>query len=161
MRNMSTARRSLHLFKPRKRLIFSTTVVFGTLAVAYNKERLVNLKVACIRSARVLEAALLSFRDYDVTLSKFYKDDTKRRLAISDCHQRCANRTLVVMQKNGGIFLKLGQHLSAMNYILPPEWVYTFTPTVPSPRLKMCMACFLKRLDIQLTNFFTNLTQCL
>lgn len=30
---------------------------------------------------------------------------------LSECHQRCANRTLKVLEKNGGIFIKLGQHL--------------------------------------------------
>lgn len=32
------------------------------------------------------------------------------------------------MEKNGGIFIKLGQHLSAMNYLLPREWTTTFVP---------------------------------
>lgn len=32
------------------------------------------------------------------------------------------------MEKNGGIFIKLGQHLSAMNYLLPTEWTTTFIP---------------------------------
>lgn len=27
------------------------------------------------------------------------------------CHKRCAERTLKVLEKNGGIFIKLGQHL--------------------------------------------------
>ena len=32
------------------------------------------------------------------------------------------------MEKNGSIFIKLGQHLSSMGYLLPEEWVTTFIP---------------------------------
>lgn len=30
---------------------------------------------------------------------------------LKACHKRCAERTLRVLEKNGGIFIKLGQHL--------------------------------------------------
>ena len=30
---------------------------------------------------------------------------------LKACHQRCADRTLKVLEKNGSIFIKLGQHL--------------------------------------------------
>jgi predicted unusual protein kinase regulating ubiquinone biosynthesis (AarF/ABC1/UbiB family) len=32
------------------------------------------------------------------------------------------------MERNGSIFIKLGQHLSSLNYLLPPEWCDTFIP---------------------------------
>lgn len=44
------------------------------------------------------------------------------------CHQRCADRTLRAIEKNGSIFIKLGQHLSSMGYLLPLEWTETFIP---------------------------------
>ncbi|KPI37073.1 ABC1 family protein MCP2 [Cyphellophora attinorum] len=44
------------------------------------------------------------------------------------CHKRCADRTLEVIEKNGSIFIKLGQHLSSMGYLLPHEWTDTFIP---------------------------------
>jgi len=47
---------------------------------------------------------------------------------LSACHKRCAERTLVAMEKNGSIFIKLGQHLSSLNYLLPSEWCDTFIP---------------------------------
>ena len=47
---------------------------------------------------------------------------------LNACHKRCAERTLRVMEKNGSIFIKLGQHLSSMNYLLPIEWTSTFIP---------------------------------
>lgn len=41
---------------------------------------------------------------------------------------RCAKRTLHTLEKNGSIFIKLGQHLSSLNYLLPSEWCDTFIP---------------------------------
>ena len=32
------------------------------------------------------------------------------------------------MEKNGSIFIKLGQHLTSLNYLLPDEWCTTFIP---------------------------------
>lgn len=47
---------------------------------------------------------------------------------LKACHRRCAERTLRVLERNGSIFIKLGQHLSSMNYLLPLEWTETFIP---------------------------------
>jgi aarF domain-containing kinase len=49
-------------------------------------------------------------------------------LILKACHKRCAERTLKVLEKNGSIFIKLGQHLSSMGYLLPLEWTTTFVP---------------------------------
>lgn len=54
--------------------------------------------------------------------------DHEKDTLLKSCHKRCAERTLKVLEKNGGIFIKLGQHLSAMNYLLPTEWTSTFIP---------------------------------
>ena len=47
---------------------------------------------------------------------------------LKACHKRCAERTLRAIEKNGSIFIKLGQHLSSLGYLLPIEWVETFVP---------------------------------
>lgn len=38
-------------------------------------------------------------------------DEGEQNSVLNACHQRCADRTLKVLEKNGGIFIKLGQHL--------------------------------------------------
>ncbi len=50
---------------------------------------------------------------YRVTLAKNEKtiDKEERDKRLEACHQRCANRTLKVLERNGSIFIKLGQHL--------------------------------------------------
>lgn len=50
---------------------------------------------------------------YRVTLNHNEKivDQAEQDRRLKDCHQRCADRTLRVLEKNGSIFIKLGQHL--------------------------------------------------
>ena len=44
--------------------------------------------------------------------------------------------------KNGALFIKVGQHVGSMDYLLPPEYVNTFklfhrtAPETPLPLLK-------------------------
>ncbi|KAK6076766.1 ABC1 family protein [Seiridium cupressi] len=82
------------------------------------------------RAGRVASALYINISDYRTTLSKREKieDAEESDKLLRKCHKRCAERTLKVLEKNGGIFIKLGQHLSAMSYLLPEEWTETFIP---------------------------------
>ncbi|KAJ2040679.1 hypothetical protein GGI08_001899 [Coemansia sp. S2] len=56
-------------------------------------------------------------------------EDRKRILAIrSAVHLRSAERVRAALMKNGGVYIKLGQHISAMQYVLPAEWCATMQP---------------------------------
>ncbi|KAH7357873.1 ABC1 family protein [Plectosphaerella cucumerina] len=85
---------------------------------------------AAERAGRVAATLFICINDYRTTLSQreTEEDESRRTVLLNDCHQRCADRTLKLLESNGGIFIKLGQHLSAMNYLLPPEWTNTFIP---------------------------------
>ncbi|KAM3072282.1 hypothetical protein ACMFMG_009093 [Clarireedia jacksonii] len=77
---------------------------------------------------------------------------------LGDCHQRCANRTLKVLEKNGSIFIKLGQHLSAMNYLLPLEWTTTFIPLqdkCPVSSMESIENMFMSDTGEQLSDYFS------
>lgn len=63
--------------------------------------------------------------DYKLTQSRNYDSEEERVEAKRQCDQRCAERVLIGLQKLGGIYVKLGQHVSAMTYILPIEWTST------------------------------------
>ncbi|KAK0720720.1 ABC1 family-domain-containing protein [Lasiosphaeris hirsuta] len=82
------------------------------------------------RSGRVATTLFICVNDYRTTLNQreTTEDADESDKILKACHQRCADRTLRVLEKNGGIFIKLGQHLSAMNYLLPSEWTTTFIP---------------------------------
>ncbi|KAK9479919.1 ABC1 family-domain-containing protein [Lipomyces japonicus] len=84
--------------------------------------------MAAERSARIVTAAFKCFADYRSILGKQYDSDEERNQAISQCHKRCALITLKVLEANAGIYIKFGQHISALTYLLPPEWTTTFIP---------------------------------
>ncbi|WBW71168.1 ABC1 kinase family protein, implicted in mitochondrial ergosterol and phospholipid homeostasis [Schizosaccharomyces osmophilus] len=84
-----------------------------------------NASVSSKRAYRVVLAGFLCFSDYKKILSSSYITEEERQTALSECHLRCAERSLKVFEDNGGIFIKIGQHLSAMNYIIPKEWTST------------------------------------
>ncbi|CAO0795144.1 unnamed protein product [Mucor circinelloides] len=63
--------------------------------------------------------------DYQRTLSREYPDEAAYEEAKHACHQRCAERVLVAVQRLGGVYVKLGQHISVMQYLLPNEWCQT------------------------------------
>lgn len=69
-----------------------------------------------------------NLRSYRVTLKQDAPSPEEQNALIRACHKRCAERTLRVLEKNGSIFIKLGQHLSSMGYLLPIEWTSTFIP---------------------------------
>ena len=63
--------------------------------------------------------------DYKRTLAVPYSDEEKYEGAKCDCHLRSANHLLKLCQDNGGVFVKVGQHIGALDYLLPEEYVNT------------------------------------
>lgn len=80
---------------------------------------------SCVGDCRPVTKHGLSYR---VTLNQKHDNPEDYAALLRACHKRCAERTLVVLEKNGSIFIKLGQHLSSLNYLLPSEWCETFIP---------------------------------
>ncbi|KAF1839254.1 ubiquinone biosynthesis protein [Decorospora gaudefroyi] len=112
--------------KRRRRLwIAGGGLAMGAAAVTVNDEAK-HAYVAAQRSYRVVATLVLNIRDYRHILKRDDEPDYHEQLKA--CHLRCAKRTLRTLEKNGSIFIKLGQHLSSMNYLLPNEWCDTFIP---------------------------------
>ena len=98
--------------------------------------------IASVRCFRLMQAVLLDMWDYKQTfareelLTNSAEDRELRRQARQDCHLRSANRMLDALRKNSGIYVKLGQHVSAIQ-VIPSEWTSTMTPLqdqcFPSP----------------------------
>lgn len=65
---------------------------------------------------------------YRRTLYKSYGSEDERVEALKKCHKRCALITRDALERNAGIFIKLGQHISALSYIFPEEWTRTMVP---------------------------------
>ncbi|KAJ7346651.1 ABC1 family-domain-containing protein [Mycena albidolilacea] len=103
-------------------------VTSGTAWFAYKPVR--HSILAGIRCYRVVESACLSVIDYKITFAQLDKksaSEEDRLLAVSECHKRSAHRTLKALLANGGIFIKLGQHLGSL-LVLPREWTSAMKP---------------------------------
>ncbi|KAH7326174.1 ABC1 family-domain-containing protein [Stachybotrys elegans] len=116
--------------RSRKVLLFASSGAAATVGVLAFTDNIKNGYETVERTGRVASALYLSISDYRKTLEArdHIKDEEERERILKACHKRCAERTLRVLEKNGGIYIKLGQHLSAMNYLLPTEWTTTFIP---------------------------------
>ena len=73
-------------------------------------------------------ATIKCFYAYKVLLGKTFETTEERDKAYSECHLAAALITRKALEKNAGIFIKLGQHISALTYLFPPEWTETMIP---------------------------------
>jgi aarF domain-containing kinase len=93
--------------------------------------------IASVRCARLMKAVALDVWDYKQTFRReeamgelHTLNDEQREIrsqARRDCHRRSAQRMLEALKKNSGIYVKLGQHVAAVQ-LLPKEWTGTMAP---------------------------------
>lgn len=83
--------------------------------------------LALKRSTTIIKAVALCVWDYRRVLNAKYASKEEEEESLRNCHLRSAQRLLVALQTNGGLYIKLGQHLSSV-ILLPPEWTTTMRP---------------------------------
>ncbi|KAF2275141.1 ABC1 family protein [Westerdykella ornata] len=142
--------------KHRRRIVIAAGAGgIAAAAVIFNDEAR-HAFTAVQRSGRVLSTLFICINDYRSTLKRDQEEDYPELLRA--CHLRCAKRTLRTLEKNGSIFIKLGQHLSSMNYLLPTEWCDTFIPLqdkCPVSSFESIEAMVLKDTGIPLSDIFS------
>ncbi|KAF8268634.1 ABC1-domain-containing protein [Lactarius quietus] len=109
---------------------YSIAVAFGAGVgfVAYeNYQPFRHTALAVVRCSRIAEAAVLGAIDYKRAFARKYATDEEKSDAYSQCHLRSANRVLRALLANGGVFIKLGQHMASL-IVLPLEWRDTMRP---------------------------------
>ncbi|CAF9904764.1 MAG: hypothetical protein HETSPECPRED_004780 [Heterodermia speciosa] len=109
-------------------LLTATTGTVGAGALVAVSDEVKHVYAASERTVRVATTLVTCMNDYRVTLKHKPEKVEEWPSLLKACHQRCADRTLRAIEKNGSIFIKLGQHLSSMGYLLPLEWTETFVP---------------------------------
>lgn len=77
------------------------------------------------RFGRAGFAALQIVADYKVTLWNVDPNSEDYQKIKSKIHTRSAERLRDVCLDNGGVFIKVGQHIGSLDYLLPPEYVQT------------------------------------
>ncbi|SCV03704.1 LAMI_0H10286g1_1 [Lachancea mirantina] len=143
-----------------KKALLGASVAGGVYCYTDETTHLVlrHLAVSLKRISVVTRATIRCMWYYQKTLQSSYPSDEERKQALSQCHKTCAEITLQALEKNGGIFIKLGQHIGAMTYLLPPEWTETMIPLqdkCPQSTLQEIDAMFRQDLKMGLEDMFS------
>lgn len=110
------------------------------------------------RVSVVAWATMRCFKIYKDVLGEDYSNEEVRRDAMSRAHLKAAKITLKALETNGGIYIKLGQHISALSYILPPEWTETMIPLqdqCPQSSKEDVETMFRKDMGVELNDYFS------
>ena len=96
--------------RPRPVVTYAAaTGAAGASAFLFTEE-IKHAYAATERSARVASTLAICVNDYRVTLNRKTECDKEQYDSLlKACHKRCAERTLDAMERNGSIFIKLGQ----------------------------------------------------
>ncbi|SCV71311.1 BQ2448_2899 [Microbotryum intermedium] len=130
---LALLRRRLPPLKPSRRSLAMTLVAIAvTLALLYNLSATFRrLVIAIDRCSRVGIAVAQCIVDYKILFRGEWPDTPEgkqqRHDAYENCHSKCAVRIREVLKKNGGIYIKLGQHLSSVQ-LIPLPWSQAMVP---------------------------------
>ncbi|XP_055879490.1 aarF domain-containing protein kinase 1-like isoform X5 [Biomphalaria glabrata] len=78
-----------------------------------------------VRFGRAALAAVCIAVDYKLLFSKYDKSHPEYSHALHQVHLKSSLRLRNMCCKNGGVFIKVGQHLGSLDYLLPEEYVQT------------------------------------
>ncbi|KAH3673559.1 hypothetical protein WICMUC_003666 [Wickerhamomyces mucosus] len=128
-RRYSTIPKPRSFYQENKNKILLSTL-FGIPTILYiaDEEFKENTKFVYHSFNRISTATIATikcFINYKIVLSKNFENKEDYYNNLSKCHLNSANITLAALEKNGGIYIKLGQHISALTYLLPKEWTDT------------------------------------
>ncbi|XP_055016353.1 aarF domain-containing protein kinase 1 isoform X2 [Boleophthalmus pectinirostris] len=108
-----------------RRLSAVTAVVLASSGLYLHKKQLDINDLSVVRFGRAAATTFLISYDY-LTAFKHVKNDTEEYWELkSKVHKRSAERLRDLCCANRGTFIKVGQHLGALDYLLPPEYTST------------------------------------
>ncbi|XP_070578441.1 aarF domain-containing protein kinase 1-like [Ptychodera flava] len=110
------------------RRLLKYVIAGGTMASGFEYLRRHDFDVSSIgvvRFGRAFAAAVYIFADYKITLKGVDRKSEVYRQLMSKIHLRSAIRLREMCCANGGVFIKVGQHVGALEYLLPAEYVQT------------------------------------
>ncbi|KAL7229152.1 hypothetical protein ACSBR2_007784 [Camellia fascicularis] len=117
------------LFRATKKLALAAPIVGGGVAAAAistSDDPATALKLCATVPLRVTRlsftAATIAF-DYEYSLWGLPEDSIERSKVKHEVHNRSARKLEELCFKNGGIYIKLGQHIGQLEYLVPQEYV--------------------------------------
>eukprot|EP00934_Nitzschia_sp_Nitz4_P002821 Nitzschia sp. Nitz4//scaffold88_size82704//10842//12972//NITZ4_005282-RA/size82704-augustus-gene-0.77-mRNA-1//1//CDS//3329559464//2811//frame0 len=75
-------------------------------------------KMVKVQQRDRMHQAASDLADLEQKLQEMGGESSKSRL-----HRKEANRVLDLCRKNGGVYIKVGQHLANLDYLIPPEYI--------------------------------------
>lgn len=120
----------MRITRRQLRLAFKGTLAGGAIfGTAYYWPEVSFGMHATARVARAVATVSIVAADYKLnfTADSNSKPTPSIIEANSRVHKRAAERLLWLFQRNGGIYIKLGQHLGALDFILPTEYCQTLS----------------------------------
>ncbi|KAI8338632.1 ABC1 family-domain-containing protein [Chlamydoabsidia padenii] len=113
-------------FSPlKRRLLYGALFTLGGCTLVHHlnvhDSHLLHTFKAIQRVGQATWVGIQVAMDYQWWYMTCRHDENKKK----QCHLKSAHRVLDGLQQLGGIYIKLGQHISAMQYILPVEWTST------------------------------------
>lgn len=105
----------------RKALKYSLVGGAGLAGVASLRRNDWNINaMPMVRLGRAaVTTAVIAFEYKKLTSNAKLKDDLK---AWSEVHSHAAERILKLCTANGGVFIKVGQHIASLEYLVPYEY---------------------------------------
>lgn len=97
----------------------------GTLTLLHNNDWDVST-FGVVRFGRTALTVGAIAADYKISLtgiSDLPEDEVAKKYSV--VHKRSAERLLSLCCSNGGVFIKVGQHIGALDYVVPPEYTST------------------------------------
>lgn len=101
-------------------------VTAGTVASLHTNQ----YQIDSIGIVRLSRAAITVFKIGVVYKTELYalkldKESVEYKTAKSKCHKKSAEKLLQLCCINKGVYIKVGQHIAALDYLLPAEYVQT------------------------------------
>lgn len=117
------------LWRATNKLLVASTALGGGAAaatIASSDDPAMALKLCTIVPLRLFRdavtAATIAF-DYEYSLWGLPEGSAERAKVKHEVHMRGARRLEELCFRNGGIYIKLGQHLGQLEYLVPEEYV--------------------------------------
>ncbi|XP_042519610.1 putative ABC1 protein At2g40090 [Macadamia integrifolia] len=119
------------LWRAGAKLTLASTALGGgvaSAAILTSDDPATTLKLCTAVPTRLFRnsytAAIIAF-DYEYSLLGLPEGSVEREKVKHEVHARSARRLQELCFKNGGIYIKLGQHLGQLEYLVPEEYVQT------------------------------------
>lgn len=90
---------------------------------------------ALVRFWRDIYCAVRIVADYELSLRNLSGAELEQRR--NEVHLRSAIRLRDLISTNGGVYIKFGQHIAQLQFLLPDEYVLTMQP-LRLPRSTTC-----------------------